>query len=305
MATIHHRTTHILLALVLVALLAVIGMLATGVRGGPLDPSGPPASTESVRLPGTPIAQPAAFPIVLNQPGRYYLVENITGASGQNGISIQADHVTLDLNGFTLKGVPGSLIGIAITSPQRHVTVRNGMIAAWGEEGINNESDPLVDSLIEHVSVFENGADGIRLNATDSVVRDCNSSHNGGKGVYLIGGAQNLVTRCVLNDNGGQGLHVAGASVANQIVDNVAISNGVNSTGMWIQGSRTVVSDNRAQDNLNHGFWFDGASVVAYRNVAISNDVGGYNITGACIGCGIGPISDTDSSTSPWGNVSD
>jgi hypothetical protein len=45
MTSIHHRTTQILLALVLVALLAIIAMLATGVRGGPLDPPGTPAPT--------------------------------------------------------------------------------------------------------------------------------------------------------------------------------------------------------------------------------------------------------------------
>jgi len=45
MATIHGRITNVLLALVLLALLAVLGMLASGVRSGELDPDNPPAST--------------------------------------------------------------------------------------------------------------------------------------------------------------------------------------------------------------------------------------------------------------------
>ena len=39
------RTTNILLVLVLVVGIGIVAMLASGVRGGPLDPPGPPAST--------------------------------------------------------------------------------------------------------------------------------------------------------------------------------------------------------------------------------------------------------------------
>ena len=36
---------------------------------------------------------------IISQAGSYYLTGNITGESGKNGISIQAEDVTLDLNG--------------------------------------------------------------------------------------------------------------------------------------------------------------------------------------------------------------
>lgn len=45
MATVHNRITNVLLALVLLALISLIGMVASGVRGGELDPDGPPGST--------------------------------------------------------------------------------------------------------------------------------------------------------------------------------------------------------------------------------------------------------------------
>jgi hypothetical protein len=45
MASIWTRFNSLMLVLVFLALLAVLGMLATGVRGGPLDPSDPPGST--------------------------------------------------------------------------------------------------------------------------------------------------------------------------------------------------------------------------------------------------------------------
>ena len=62
MSAARFRITNVLLALVLLALLAVILMLATGVRGGPLDPGGAPGSTPGVRLPGTPISAVLAYP---------------------------------------------------------------------------------------------------------------------------------------------------------------------------------------------------------------------------------------------------
>jgi hypothetical protein len=50
-----NRTNTILLVLILAAGIGIIAMLAPGARGGPLDPPASPASTDGVRLPGTPI----------------------------------------------------------------------------------------------------------------------------------------------------------------------------------------------------------------------------------------------------------
>ena len=40
--------------------------------------------------------------VIISQPGSYYLTGNITGEPDKHGISVQADDVTLDLNGFAL-----------------------------------------------------------------------------------------------------------------------------------------------------------------------------------------------------------
>jgi hypothetical protein len=71
------RITHLLLVLVLFALLAVIGMLATRSVAGPLDPPGSPSSTDGVLRPGTPIS---SLPFVTTGSGYYYLTRNLTGA---------------------------------------------------------------------------------------------------------------------------------------------------------------------------------------------------------------------------------
>ena len=99
------RATNILLLLVLAVGVAIVAMLATGVRGGPLDPpAGTPGSTNGVRLPGTPISGPT----VVSAPGHYYLTQNISVTGSVNAITISADDVSLDLGGFTLSGTDAS-----------------------------------------------------------------------------------------------------------------------------------------------------------------------------------------------------
>ena len=58
------------------------------------------------------IAQTAGttFPITINEPGSYVLTSNLIVATG-NAININADNVTLDLNGHTIHGFYGQLLG--------------------------------------------------------------------------------------------------------------------------------------------------------------------------------------------------
>ena len=44
---------------------------------------------------------------VISSPGSYYLTDNLNGTSGKNGILINSNDVTIDLNGFVIIcGVP-------------------------------------------------------------------------------------------------------------------------------------------------------------------------------------------------------
>ena len=46
----------------------------------------------------TPITQ-ADIPLIIDQPGHYVVTENLSVPAGLTAITIQADHVRLDLNG--------------------------------------------------------------------------------------------------------------------------------------------------------------------------------------------------------------
>ncbi len=78
------------------------------------SPAVGPPQQESVglRAIGIPIS---SLPFTIDECGRYFLTDCLTGVPGQNGITINAADVTLDLNGFSLVG-PGSNHGINFQS---------------------------------------------------------------------------------------------------------------------------------------------------------------------------------------------
>src|SRR4051794_25007979 len=85
-------------------------------QGTLTPPPGPPAPTmktldqvearlivNATNAPGD-----ATNTFIITTSGSYYLVGNMTGAAGKNGISIRANDVTLDLNGFALLSPGGA-----------------------------------------------------------------------------------------------------------------------------------------------------------------------------------------------------
>lgn len=74
--------------------------------------------------------------VTISASGAYYLTGNITVATG-DGITINASHVTLDLNGFsiTTSAAPAAGIGVRLGQGLRNVAIRNGNIGGDGLGG--------------------------------------------------------------------------------------------------------------------------------------------------------------------------
>ena len=131
--------------------------------------------------PRTVIRQ-ADIPLLIDEPGSYVLAENIRPLAGNPvGITIDSDHVTLDLGGFALTQNDDLLIafsqGVQVTGTSQNVTIRNGIVRGSFFHGIDCLAGSRV--RIEDIHASNNGGDGIAVD-DDSVVIDCTSSNNTG-----------------------------------------------------------------------------------------------------------------------------
>jgi hypothetical protein len=76
------------------------------------------------------------FPVTLTQPGSYILAGNLQPPAGKIGILVASNDVTIDMNGFRLRGVGGPGTGI-YAADFNNVTVRNGTVTGFAADGIH------------------------------------------------------------------------------------------------------------------------------------------------------------------------
>lgn len=112
-------------------------------------------------------------PLTIAAAGSYILVSNlVVTAPNVTAIVIDADGVTLNLNGFTISG-PGKTVGTGFGidggPSQNNVTVFNGTVRFFGGVGISLSGN---NNRVENVRVESTGQDGIFVGHA-SVVRGC------------------------------------------------------------------------------------------------------------------------------------
>ena len=173
---------------------------------GALAPTAAPApifKTLNQIEPRTPIS---SLPFTISQPGSYYLTRNLSGASGQNGISIGADNVNLDLMGFTITGAGTTGIGIVAAGHHKNITVVNGVIQTWGEAGLKFDSSDTLSCILDQLVASGNGSSsgkGIFCNIPGTIIRRCSATANKGNGIEC--GEGGLILECSSLNNTGFG----------------------------------------------------------------------------------------------------
>lgn len=243
--TLATRVNTLLLLLLVLMAGAIIAILATRAYGGPLDPPAAPGSTDSVRLPGTPIS---SIPFTASQPGHYYLTRNLTASgAGQTGITVAADDVSIDLGGFVLAGngttaANGTGTGIGVNPGTGGTRITNGTIKLWAT-GIGAIGSGY--TTISDVQVRSNSSGGISLSAHGSIER-CNASGNGVNNPsngYGIRVGYATVKDCVVTDNSVYGIWGFGNAY---IAGNFVRNNNVNESyyGIYVTGHGSRVEDN-------------------------------------------------------------
>lgn len=261
--------------------------------------SGQVASAE----PRTPITQnftpgDASAMFKITQSGSYYLTGNITGVSGKSGIVIAASGVTIDLNGYQLQGVSGSVEGIGVSATPgvglQNLAVCNGTIRGWGGAGLNLTNGACRNARVTGVSVHSCGGSGISA-GTDSVITGCACTFNSGAGIAVQ--SDSVVIGCTASVNSAHGVYAESgctikdcsaqgnlfngiaASDASLVTDNSVGSN--HWDGVRVSNKCRVYGNNAADNGFASG---SGAGVHA---TGSGNRIEGNNCTGADIGIDI------------------
>ena len=278
---------------------------------GSLTPPGPPApafKTLQQVEPRTPIS---ALPATITVSGSYYVTTNLTAApgGGVNGITIQADDVALDLNGFVLTGA-GSDTGIIVPSLQKNLSVRNGTLRIWGFSAVdahlasNSQFEQLriangggglrigAGCIATHCSVTASGSWGIEA-GDGSTVKDCTAFANfndgivGARGVSIIGctvrgnsrygidvNDGSTVSGCTVTSNGLHGIQV---TLACRVTENLCHKNGVGvagAAGILVSSSFNRIEANQVSGN-NRGIDVQAGGNLIIKNHAADNPPGG------------------------------
>lgn len=223
------------------------------------------ATPERVAIPGGSVT--ASY--VITQPGSYYLAGNRTlTVSGVSAIVVQADGVTIDLNGNVLAGAGGSAAfsnGI-LAEGRADIEVKNGTVTRFGSAGIGIYNTTSAGARITDVRVSENGYTGIFSAAENTQVVHCVIRENAYHGVDLFS-AGGLVSDCTITRNGQNGINLHGAGAA---VNNLVSASGY--VGIWAHGDCQLLS-NHVEGNNTSGFEGNGGIEVHGRCLVRNNHV--------------------------------
>jgi len=244
------------------------------------------------------------LPFAITTPGSYYLASPLTGVSGSNGITIAASNVRIDLSGFPLRGVSGSLSGIAVVQACENIVIRNGVAHQWGRTGVNASLAKGVvlsdlkaitngwgglytgaDSLVERCAAYNNGftAPGTNPPATDgiqagafSTIENCKAGKNKGAGIHTYDHSR------ILGCTATESVQANGISAENYctIRDCTTAQNSFH--GIRV-GSRCRVTENTSAENGYSspatnaaGISIEGGNNLVEKNILVANDMGIY-----------------------------
>jgi len=164
----------------------------------------------------------ASLPYTISSPGFYYIDKDLS-CSGAHGITINADHVTLDLMGFSLIGPGGTGGNYGVYMSERaNVEIRNGTVRNFSGHGIGEGYTGATGHRIVNMRARDNGGSGISLGGTSHTVKGCTAVGNGTTGIYASYGS--TITGNTCRNNTDYGIYLNGDNLVDQ---NTATGHGI------------------------------------------------------------------------------
>ena len=196
----------------------------------------------------TAAADPARIEqcMAITKPGSYTLMNNLIAAG--DCLVINANFVTIDLNGFMIKG---NETGFGITDAnviRQGLAVRNGTIRNFSSGILLGASN---DSQIERIRVIGNVNSGIAA-GSGFIISSNTATANGGTGISTNTGS--IVSGNTATRNVGQGISVASGSV---VSGNTALAN--DDTGIAVSCPSNVIGNTALfnKENLSNLVLFE------------------------------------------------
>jgi len=241
---------------------------ATGPQGpagatGPIGPQGlmgaAGASAPDPR--GTPIT---SAPFTITAPGNYYLANNIS-VDQETAISINADNVVLDLNGFEVSSnITGFSFGDAIIAgfTRRNITIKNGVVQ--GIVGTSSSSGIFFNAIsgglnLENLRVLDTA--GIRANGSRCNARIVSNVVNGDTAQSTTSAPDVITNNALIGISNCDGSIFKDNIVANGLPSNPNASGGIEAP------SRSRLEGNIIRNIRNN----DGACVRSFLSLGVNN----------------------------------
>ncbi|MHC4394505.1 MAG: right-handed parallel beta-helix repeat-containing protein [Planctomycetota bacterium] len=251
----------------LASIVVIVGVLAlsSANNAGNLEPSAAPAPTMKTldeveaRIPIPGSSSPIGT-FVISSAGSYYLTAD--RYANDDGIRVDVDNVTIDLNGY-------NLIGSAINNGvymrmKNNVEIRNGTVRNF-DRGIYESDTSGKNHRIINVRAASNDLDGIHLKGSNHLVKDCTVSGNGTSASIDV-----------------YGIYVGiGSTVTGNTTHNNGTSASATVIGIYACGSGCTVTGNTSHNNGGNGIdTYPGCTITG--NTCYSNGDNGLSASSGC-----------------------
>jgi len=189
-----------------------------------------------------------SVPYTISTSGLYYLGGNLTHSGDGNAITVSADHVTLDLMGFSLthEGDMGTSYGVYM-SARTNVEVRNGTVCGFligivEVSNINGNKHRAIDIRATNTNT------GIWFYGKNHLIKNCNGSNNTNYGLYVMNG---MIVDCVAADNN-YGLAMDGPG---SVIGNTVRNNQVRNFYVGSGGANSILVDRNSAFGLTPNYY--------------------------------------------------